>query len=47
MSTLNPAVSPGISIGYAVASVAEWLRMITVRILRRSPFRTVSFTECH
>ena len=32
MSTLNPAVSPGISIGYAMASVAEWLRKVTVRI---------------
>src|SRR5215469_1236287 len=32
MSTLNPAVSPGISIGYAVASVADWLRKVTVRI---------------
>ena len=35
MSSLNPAVSPGISIGYAVASVAEWLRQITVRIKGR------------
>lgn len=35
MSTLNPAVSPGISIGYAVASVAEWLRVVTVRIRGR------------
>ena len=35
MSTLNPVVSPGISIGYAVASVAEWLRTVTVRIKGR------------
>jgi serine protease Do len=32
MSTLNPVVSPGISIGYAVASVAEWVQRITVRV---------------
>lgn len=35
MSTLNPAVSPGISIGYAVSSVADWLRQITVRVSGR------------
>jgi serine protease Do len=28
---MNPATSPGISIGYAVGSVAGWLRDITVR----------------
>lgn len=32
MRALNPVVSPGISIGYAVASVADWLRKITVRV---------------
>jgi serine protease Do len=32
MTTLNPAVSPGINIGYAVASVADWVRKITVRV---------------
>ena len=32
MSTLNPVVSPGISIGYALASVAEWVRRLTVRV---------------
>jgi serine protease Do len=32
MSTLNPAVPPGIHIGYAVASVADWVRKITVRM---------------
>src|SRR3974390_3064754 len=32
MSTLNPVVSPGISIGYALASVAEWVRKFTVRV---------------
>ncbi len=35
MSTLNPAVSPGISIGYALSSVADWLRQITVRVSGR------------
>ena len=35
MGTLNPAVSPGISIGYAVASVAKWIRKITVRVSGR------------
>jgi len=29
---MNPATSPGISIGYAVGSVAAWLRQITVRV---------------
>ena len=29
---MNPPSSPGISIGYAVASVAAWLRQITVRV---------------
>ena len=36
MSTLNLQVSPGISMGYAVASVAEWLRKITVRVSFRA-----------
>ena len=35
MGTLNPAVSPGISIGYALSSVAGWLRQITVRVSGR------------
>lgn len=35
MSTLNPAVSPGISIGYALSSVTDWLRQITVRVSGR------------
>jgi serine protease Do len=39
MSTLNPVVSPGISIGYAVASVAEWVRKITVRVTLRGRAR--------
>jgi serine protease Do len=42
MSTLNPVVSPGISIGYAVASVAEWVRRITVRVMRGGG-RSVSY----
>src|SRR5438477_10289181 len=29
---MNPTTSPGITIGYAVNSVAAWLRQITVRI---------------
>jgi len=29
---MNPPTSPGITIGYAVSSVAAWLRQITVRI---------------
>ena len=29
---MNPATSPGITIGNAVASIAAWLRQITVRI---------------
>ena len=29
---MNPDTSPGITIGYAVSSVAAWLRQITVRI---------------
>ena len=29
---MNPATSSGISIGYAVGSVAGWLRQITVRV---------------
>jgi serine protease Do len=39
MTTLNPVVSPGISIGYAVASVAEWVRKITVRVTFRGRAR--------
>src|SRR5215469_11318588 len=42
MSDLNPAVSPGINIGYAVASVAEWVRKITVRVNVRDGDRLVS-----
>src|SRR5260370_39339972 len=30
---MNPRSYSGISIGYAVGSVAEWLRQITVRII--------------
>jgi serine protease Do len=31
-TTLNPEAGSGISIGYSVSSVADWLRRITVRI---------------
>lgn len=32
MRAMNPATSPGISIGNAVGSIADWLRHITVRV---------------